>query len=54
VAALPGLDITSRSDLIRLLDQRKLALTDGSTTGWPSWNLGRELARQALTELPDR
>jgi hypothetical protein len=54
VAALPALDGAPRSDLIRLLDQRKLALADGSTVGWPSWNLGRELARQALGNLPDR
>jgi len=38
----------------QLLDARRTALADGSTAGWPSWNLGRELARQALASLPIR
>lgn len=54
VAALPALQGPQRSDLLRLLAQRKQALADESTVGWPSWNLGRELARQALAGLPDR
>jgi hypothetical protein len=54
VAALPALQDPQRSDLLRLLAQRKQALADESTVGWPSWNLGRELARQALAGLPDR
>ncbi|HEX5825814.1 MAG TPA: DUF4153 domain-containing protein, partial [Candidatus Limnocylindrales bacterium] len=53
-AALPALQGEARNDLIRLLDNRKQALDDASTAGWPSWNLGRELARQALGGLPDR
>jgi hypothetical protein len=54
VAALPALHGEPRSDLLRLLDERKQSLADGSTAEWPSWNLGRELARQALVALPDR
>ena len=54
VSALPALPQPQRGDLLRLLAVRKEALADESTTGWPSWNLGRELARQALAGLPDR
>jgi Domain of unknown function (DUF4173) len=54
VAALPALQDPQRSDLLRLLAQRKQALADESTTSWPSWNLGRELARQALAGVPAR
>ncbi|HZC32056.1 MAG TPA: DUF4173 domain-containing protein [Candidatus Bathyarchaeia archaeon] len=54
VTALPALAGADRADLQQLLDARRTALADGSTAGWPSWNLGRELARQALTSLPIR
>jgi hypothetical protein len=54
VSALPALPEPQRGDLLRLLALRKEALADESTTSWPSWNLGRELARQALVGLPDR
>jgi hypothetical protein len=54
VTALPGLTGADRADLQQLLDARRRALADGSTAGWPSWNLGRELARQALTSIPFR
>jgi hypothetical protein len=54
VAALPALDREARSDLLALLANRKAALADASTRGWPSWNLGRERAREALATIPDR
>ena len=54
VSALPALPEPQRGDLLRLLSLRKDALADESTTSWSSWNLGRELARQALVGLPDR
>jgi hypothetical protein len=54
VAALPALGGEPRADLLRILDEREQALADRSTAGWPSWNLGREMARQALAGLPER
>jgi hypothetical protein len=54
VAALPALSGEPRTDLLRILDERGQALADRSTAGWPSWNLGREMARQALAGLPER
>ena len=54
VAALPALQGEQRSDLVRLLSERRAALADESVASWPSWNLGRELARQALAGLPER
>jgi hypothetical protein len=54
VTALPALAGADRADLQQLLDNRRRALADSATAGWPSWNLGRELARQALTSLPIR
>jgi hypothetical protein len=53
VAALPALQGDPRMELLALLEDRKQSLDDASTVGWPSWNLGRELARQALAGLPD-
>jgi len=54
VAALPALEAAPRAELLRILDERKLELADRSSEGWPSWNLGREAARQALVNLPLR
>ena len=54
VIALPALQGPERTELLAQLRERQLTLANGSTDGWPSWNLGRELARQALTGLPDR
>jgi hypothetical protein len=54
VAALPALKSESRAELLSLLAERRQALADSSTQGWPSWNLGREQARQALATVPDR
>jgi hypothetical protein len=53
VVALPALDPSDRSALLRRLHARRDALVaDGAD--WPSWNLGRELARRALATLPSR
>jgi hypothetical protein len=54
VMALPALGAAERADLRRQLDGRREELVSASTAGWPSWNLGRELARQALEGLPPR
>ena len=54
VTALPALDPAYRSALLRQLQSRRDALGAAETVGWPSWNLGRELARQALVALPSR
>jgi hypothetical protein len=54
VNALPALDGASRTDLLLVLEQRRQTLADPSTTGWPSWNLGRERAREVLANLPPR
>jgi hypothetical protein len=54
VTALPALDPSDRAALLRRLVLRRDALTEEWTTGWPSWNLGRELARRALATLPPR
>ena len=48
VRALPALRPADRSALSRELNRRQVALQDSSATGWPSWNLGRELAKEAL------
>jgi hypothetical protein len=54
VAALPALAADDRAELLALLAARKAVLADSATAGWPSWNLGRDEARQALVTLPDR
>ena len=54
VMALPALDPASRSALLRQLKSRRDALDVAETAGWPSWNVGRELARRALVALPAR
>ena len=54
VTALPALGSPDRADLLGQLESRRADLAGGSTVGWPSWNLGRELARQALGALPPR
>jgi hypothetical protein len=54
ITALPALDPSDRGALLRRLLLRRDALAVDGTTGWPSWNLGRELARQALANLPPR
>jgi hypothetical protein len=54
VTALPALAGENRAELLAVLATRRADLADPSTTGWPSWNLGRERAREALATLPDR
>jgi hypothetical protein len=54
VAALPALGGASRTELLLLLEQRRDDLADPLMSAWPSWNLGRERARDALASLPDR
>jgi len=51
VSALPALDPADRAELERRLRSRREALAAAETTGWPSWNLGREAARTALASL---
>jgi hypothetical protein len=53
-SALPALGRSDRADLLRVLQGRREDLAVGSAIGWPSWNLGRELAREALRTLPPR
>jgi hypothetical protein len=49
VAVLERLDAADRVRLDAFLRERERALaTDPSLTGWPSWNLARERARDAL------
>jgi uncharacterized protein DUF4153 len=52
--ALPALDPADRSELSSGLADRQNELASSETSGWPSWNLGRELARRALEGLPGR
>ena len=52
VATLPALDPADRAALLSRLQSRRDALAEA--TGWPAWNLGRELARRALAALPPR
>jgi hypothetical protein len=54
VAALPALDASDRAALLRRLQARRDALAAPEAAGWPSSNLGRELARRALVGLPPR
>jgi Domain of unknown function (DUF4173) len=52
VQALPALDAIDRALLQGQLVARRNALAGADTTGWPAWNLGRDLARRALEGLP--
>jgi hypothetical protein len=54
VAALPALEPADRAALLSRLQSRRDALAAAVATGWPAWNLGRELARQTLAALPPR
>lgn len=54
VRALPAVGPADRAQLLRWLEMRKRALAEPEATAWPAWNLGRELARQALAGLPAR
>jgi hypothetical protein len=54
IQVLPALDENDRSRLLGWLEARRRALGEPDATGWPAWNLGRELARQALARLPTR
>jgi len=54
VTALPALDPSDREEVLGQLQARRAELGSAQATGWPSWNLGRELARQALVTLPAR
>jgi hypothetical protein len=54
VAALPALDPADRAELTARLLVRRDGLAEADAMAWPSWNLGRELARGALTSLPAR
>ena len=51
VSVLPALDPAARSELTRRLLLRRDALDDATATSWPSWNLGREAARESLATL---
>ena len=51
VRALPALSPADRSALELRLVERRSALRAAETTGWPSWNLGRETAREALRDF---
>jgi hypothetical protein len=53
-AALPALGGPSRTELLLLLERRRDDLADPLMSAWPSWNLGRERARDTLASLPDR
>ena len=49
VAALPSLNAADRATMEGLLRDRLVTLSSEiDSTGWPSWNLGRERARAAL------
>jgi hypothetical protein len=55
VVALEYLPQRERDMVLRDLVMRRAQLaTDQTSTGWASWNLARERARQALAELPGR
>jgi hypothetical protein len=51
VRALPALPPVERALLRADLVRRRAALADPMATGWPSWNLGREQAREALATI---
>ena len=52
IAALPALAPDDRSELTLRLLMRRDALREPGETDWPSWNLGRQAAREALATLP--
>jgi hypothetical protein len=52
VSALPGLPRSARADLAGRLDCLWLDLDDPEP--WTAWNLGRDAARAALSDLPER
>ena len=53
VAALPGLPARERTEVLALLQMKKVVLaTDPAFASPVSWNLGRERARAALATLP--
>jgi hypothetical protein len=54
VVALPALSGLDRRELLAELVRRRAALATPEAVGWPSWNLGRSLARDSLSDLPDR
>jgi uncharacterized protein DUF4153 len=54
VAALPALGASDHAALLHRLQARRDGLAAPEATGWPSTNLGRELARRALVGLPPR
>jgi hypothetical protein len=48
VRALPAMSRTDETELRRYLLGRRAELSDARKGGWPSWNLGREAAKEAL------
>jgi hypothetical protein len=48
VSALPAMSRTDETELRRYLLGRRAELSDARKGGWPSWNLGREAAKEAL------
>lgn len=54
VRALPAVPAIDRPYLLSMLRERARSLATAEATGWPNWNLGRERAREALKNLPDR
>jgi Domain of unknown function (DUF4173) len=52
ISALPALPPADRTQLLADLQARREALAAADATGWPAWNLGRALARDALRGLP--
>ena len=54
VRVLPALAPPDRADLLARLRDRARDLAPAESTSWPSWNLGRERAREALRNLPVR
>jgi hypothetical protein len=54
VRALPALGDRERKFLLEDLAARRSTLAGPEAGGWPSWNVGRERAREALANLPAR
>jgi Domain of unknown function (DUF4173) len=52
VTALPALAPADQRALRDVLTERRSELASSEATGWPSWNFGRTLARDALAGLP--
>jgi hypothetical protein len=48
VRALPAVNGTDATELRAYLLRRRAELSGARTAGWPSWNLGREAAKEAL------